>query len=246
LKGFEEHANMQSESMRQLTSTAERKLVELKLALDKKIIESNDYYSHLQQALTQIQILRQENTALKDYIQKLTQLHQGQNANAQPSQSNAFMGNMTNPAQQPQQTQSNAHPAPTQSSQPTPEPQPTAPVPEPAQAQAAVQTPAPQPPPAHPPLTPQAPTSFGSPMTVPSTPAFMADNTPAPTPSGAPTPAWMPGGPTQASPPPRPQPPPKPAGPKPAESSAGASLSGAPTPPPKPRPPFPNKAASGH
>lgn len=87
LKSFEDHAFQQSEAMRQLTSTAEKKLVEMKLALDKKIIESNDYYGHLQQALTQVQILRQENAALKEYMQKLSQLHQsGQlNMNASPS-----------------------------------------------------------------------------------------------------------------------------------------------------------------
>lgn len=79
LKAFEEHAHSQNEAMKQLTSTAEKKLIEMKLALDKKIIESNDYYSHLQQALTQVQILRQENSALKEYIQKLTNLHQVSN-----------------------------------------------------------------------------------------------------------------------------------------------------------------------
>lgn len=76
LKAFEEHAQLQSETMRQITGTAERKLIELKLALDKKIVESNDYYSHLQQALAQVQILRQENSALKEYIQKIAHLHQ--------------------------------------------------------------------------------------------------------------------------------------------------------------------------
>lgn len=252
LKGFEEHANMQSESMRQLTSTAERKLVELKLALDKKIIESNDYYSHLQQALAQIQILRQENGALKEYINKLAALHQSQAAHTPaPMTSNPFassqqnqthvntathFGETTSPGFQMPQT--------TAPFQPQPQPvMPAAAAPQPV----APQTPIAQPAPATMPQ-PQAPTSFGSPMTIPSTPAFMATNTPAPSPAGTPAPAWMPSSPalTQASPQPRPALPPRPAAPHPQNAdAAGASVSGA-TPPPKPRPPFPGKVASGH
>ncbi len=52
----------------------------MKVALDRKAIESNDYYSHLQQALMQIQVLRQENAALKEYVSKLTALHQAAHA----------------------------------------------------------------------------------------------------------------------------------------------------------------------
>ena len=79
LQQFETHAVQQNDVMRSLSTVAERKMVELKLALDKKVLESHDYYSHLQQALTQIQVLRQENSALKDYIAKLTALHQVRN-----------------------------------------------------------------------------------------------------------------------------------------------------------------------
>jgi len=75
---FENHSSQQQELMKNLSEVAEKKLIELKLALDKKTIECQDYYSHLQQALTQINIFRQENTALKDYISKLAQLHQSQ------------------------------------------------------------------------------------------------------------------------------------------------------------------------
>lgn len=204
LKGFEEHANMQSDSMRQLTAHAERKLVELKLALDKKIIESNDYYSHLQQALTQVQILRQENAALKDYIQKLTHLHQTQHPNP-----------VANPQHQYQ-------PAPQVYAGQAPVPPPPVavdaaiakPVEPPTETVTTTQTQAS----AVPPQSPQAPTSFGSPMTVPSTPAFMASNTPAPIPAGSPIPAWVPAGPVQTS-------------------AANA---------PRTRPPFPAKSASGH
>lgn len=81
VRNYEGHLNQQHDMIKQLTATAEQKLVELKLALDRKAIESNDYYSHLQQALTQIQVLRQENTALKEYVTKITALHQAATQN---------------------------------------------------------------------------------------------------------------------------------------------------------------------
>jgi len=73
---YESHTQQQHEMMRTLTDVAEKKMIELKIALDRKTLESQDYYSHLQQAMTQIHVLRQENSALKDYISKLTNLHQ--------------------------------------------------------------------------------------------------------------------------------------------------------------------------
>lgn len=76
LKEYESHTTQQHEMMRNLSEVAEKKMIELKMALDKKSMESQDYYSHLQQAMTQIHVLRQENAALKDYISKLTALHQ--------------------------------------------------------------------------------------------------------------------------------------------------------------------------
>lgn len=76
LQEFENHTLHQHEMMKNLSNVAEKKMIELKLALDKRTIESQDYYSHLQQAMTQINVLRQENAALKDYISKLTALHQ--------------------------------------------------------------------------------------------------------------------------------------------------------------------------
>ncbi len=81
LSQYEDHTFKQHDMMKLLSEVAEKKMIELKLALDRKTIESQDYYSHLQQAMTQIHVLRQENGALKDYIAKLTALHQ-QKANA--------------------------------------------------------------------------------------------------------------------------------------------------------------------
>ena len=76
LREYDAHTQQQHEMMKTLSDVAEKKMIELKLALDKRTIESQDYYSHLQQAMTQIHVLRQENGALKDYIAKLTALHQ--------------------------------------------------------------------------------------------------------------------------------------------------------------------------
>ncbi len=79
LREYDTHTQQQHEMMKTLSDVAEKKMIELKLALDKRTIESQDYYSHLQQAMTQIHVLRQENGALKDYIAKLTALHQQRN-----------------------------------------------------------------------------------------------------------------------------------------------------------------------
>ncbi len=80
LSAFENHSVKQTEALKNLSHIAEKKIVELKISFDKKSIEAQDYYSHLQQSLTQITILKQENHALKDYIAKLTNLHKQQTA----------------------------------------------------------------------------------------------------------------------------------------------------------------------
>ncbi len=73
---FEQHSTQQNEVMKTLSQVAEQKMIELKISLDKKTIECQDYYSHLQQVLTQLNVLKQENGALKEYIGKLSMLHQ--------------------------------------------------------------------------------------------------------------------------------------------------------------------------
>ncbi|MFP5518585.1 MAG: hypothetical protein ACLGGX_01675 [Bdellovibrionia bacterium] len=75
-KEVEESAQQQNEVLNNLMSVAEGKIVEMKMALDKKTIEAQDYYSHLQQALTQLAVARQENATLKDYVNKLNAYHQ--------------------------------------------------------------------------------------------------------------------------------------------------------------------------
>jgi len=76
LTHFEKLSQQQNETLQNLSSVAEKKIVELKMTLDKKSAEAQDYYSHLQQSLSQASILKQENSALKDYINKMTALHQ--------------------------------------------------------------------------------------------------------------------------------------------------------------------------
>ncbi len=73
---FESHAQQQAELLKNISAVAEKKIIELKMALDKKTAEAQDYYSHLQHALTQVSVLKQENSSLKDYITKLAALHQ--------------------------------------------------------------------------------------------------------------------------------------------------------------------------
>lgn len=83
-------AQQQNDVLKNLMTVAEGKIVEMKLALDKKALEAQDYYSHLQQSLTQLEVLKQENTALKEYVAKLNyyhqQAHQAQMAAAQMAQ----------------------------------------------------------------------------------------------------------------------------------------------------------------
>lgn len=72
----ESSAQQQTEVLKNLMAVAEAKIVDMKLALDKKSLEAQDYYSHLQQALTQLGVLKQENGAMKEYVAKLNFYHQ--------------------------------------------------------------------------------------------------------------------------------------------------------------------------
>lgn len=108
----EASAQQQNDVLKNLMTVAETKIVEMKLAMDKKALEAQDYYSHLQQALTQLGILRQENGALKEYVAKLNYYHQqaqqAQMTVAQMAQVAAaqVQGQMQPQPQHPQQTAS--------------------------------------------------------------------------------------------------------------------------------------------
>ncbi len=75
---LENSAQKQNEVLKNLMETAEGKIVEMKLALDRKVMESQDYYTHLQQSLTQTSLLKQENANLKEHIEKINQYLQNQ------------------------------------------------------------------------------------------------------------------------------------------------------------------------
>lgn len=78
LTELEGSTQKQNEVLKNLMDVAEQKIVEMKMALDKKNLECQDYYSHLQQSLTQVSLFKQENAHLKDYIAKINQhLQQG-------------------------------------------------------------------------------------------------------------------------------------------------------------------------
>lgn len=77
---LEESSVKQTHVMKNLTEVAENKIVELKIALDRKTAECRDFEGHLQQALTQNQLVRQENANLKDYIAKINVYLQGSSA----------------------------------------------------------------------------------------------------------------------------------------------------------------------
>jgi chromosome segregation ATPase len=69
-------AQQQNEVLKNLMGVAENKIIEMKMALDKKNLEAQDYFSHLQQALNHLNVTKQENITLKDYIAKVNHYHQ--------------------------------------------------------------------------------------------------------------------------------------------------------------------------
>jgi chromosome segregation ATPase len=93
LTDIEDCARKQQEAMKNLTEVAGNKIVELKMALDRKTAECKDYEGHLNQALTQTQLMKQENLNLKDYIAKMNVfLQSSPNPAASPATSTASNG----------------------------------------------------------------------------------------------------------------------------------------------------------
>jgi DNA repair exonuclease SbcCD ATPase subunit len=87
---FDKFQVQQTETIQRLSEVAEKKIVELKIELDRKAIECQDYYSHLQKALTQVNLLKQENLNLKDYVTKMNTLIDKRNQSDRASGSNQF------------------------------------------------------------------------------------------------------------------------------------------------------------
>lgn len=76
----------QAETIRHLMSVAENKIVELKLDSDRMKADYDNLNGQHTQVTTQIEILRKENFALKDYINKMTQFQQQMFAQQKPPQ----------------------------------------------------------------------------------------------------------------------------------------------------------------
>lgn len=66
----------QAETIKHLMTVAENKIVELKLESDRIQSELDNVSGQFEQSRTQTEILRKENTALKDYINKMTAFQQ--------------------------------------------------------------------------------------------------------------------------------------------------------------------------
>ena len=94
----EGHSQEQAETIKHLMTVAENKIVELKLDSDRIQSELDNVRGQFEQSRTQVEILKKENIALKDYINKMTAFQQQifaaqgqptQQANGQPSGSAA-------------------------------------------------------------------------------------------------------------------------------------------------------------
>jgi uncharacterized protein YoxC len=72
IQEFEFSSTEQAETIKHLMMVAENKIVELKLSLDRSSADLGNLQGQHKQSQTQLEILRQENFALKDYINKMT------------------------------------------------------------------------------------------------------------------------------------------------------------------------------
>jgi len=77
---FETTTHEQAETIKHLMTVAESKIIDLKLSLDRAHADIDNNKGQFQQYVNQIEVLKQENYALKDYINKMSQfqLHQQQ------------------------------------------------------------------------------------------------------------------------------------------------------------------------
>ncbi|MCS6837237.1 MAG: hypothetical protein NZ480_00175, partial [Bdellovibrionaceae bacterium] len=72
LEEYRKHTEEQNQVLRSMMELAQAKMAEVQAALYKKTAECKDYQSQLQQALSQIEILKQENVNLREYFNKFT------------------------------------------------------------------------------------------------------------------------------------------------------------------------------
>ncbi len=86
---FELSSKEQSEAIKHLANVAENKIVELKLSLDRTTADLENVRGQYKQSQTQTDILRQENHALKEYINKMA-VYQKQILSSIPQPAKAF------------------------------------------------------------------------------------------------------------------------------------------------------------
>jgi chromosome segregation ATPase len=76
MNAIEETSQEQKETIQHLMTVAENKIVELKLSLDRTQADKDNLSGQFTQANAQVDILKQENYTLKDYINKMSQYYQ--------------------------------------------------------------------------------------------------------------------------------------------------------------------------
>ncbi len=76
MNAIEETSLEQKETIQHLMTVAENKIVELKLLLDRTAADRDNLSGQFKQTISQTEVLKQENFALKDYINKMAQYQQ--------------------------------------------------------------------------------------------------------------------------------------------------------------------------
>jgi chromosome segregation ATPase len=76
MNAIEETSNEQKETIQHLMTVAENKIVELKLLLDRTAADRDNLSGQYKQTISQTEVLKQENFALKDYINKMAHYQQ--------------------------------------------------------------------------------------------------------------------------------------------------------------------------
>ncbi len=82
---FQVSSDEQSHTIKHLVTVAETKIVELKLSLDRVSADLDNSKGQQKQSLTQIELFKQENYSLKDYINKMTAYQKQMSAAQQPT-----------------------------------------------------------------------------------------------------------------------------------------------------------------
>ncbi len=82
---FQVSSDEQNHTIKHLVTVAETKIVELKLSLDRVSADLDNSKGQQKQSLTQIELFKQENYSLKDYINKMTAYQKQMSAAQQPT-----------------------------------------------------------------------------------------------------------------------------------------------------------------